>query len=248
MACPVGRLWDAAKEAFLATRPLQVPDCFHTQTRHVTWDVHNISGRDPEQSSRGVEAIVEVTRSLKAAFLTLLPPVFKLLAPSQISPAPVPFTSPKSFDKQPTSRILSKCLWNAGLLLWSRRDRYKQNQQSFPGASIRGVTTKSHCSSSNITTSMEDAHNPDLPLSSEMGFPPPALGKRAHTNGSNANGVGRAGSEPIDASALTQALKDFEDARRTRDRTPTASPSRKRQRIYGDRSVISFSRCAVFAI
>jgi len=95
---------------------------------------------------------------------------------------------------------------------------------------------------------MEDAHISDLASPTEMGLPPPALGKRAHTNRSNANGIDRAGSEPIDANALTQALKDFEDARRTRDRTPTASPSRKRQRIYGDRSVILFTGCAVFAI
>lgn len=95
---------------------------------------------------------------------------------------------------------------------------------------------------------MEGAHNPDLALPTEIGLLPPALGKRAHTNGSNANAVGRAGSEPIDASALTQALKDFEGARRTRDRTPTASPSRKRQRIYGDRLVISVLRCAASAI
>ena len=84
---------------------------------------------------------------------------------------------------------------------------------------------------------MENTTSSDLGSPAEIGDPPPTLGKRAHTNGNTVNGAGRAGSEPIDPSALTQALKDFEDARRTRDRTPNASPSRKRQRIYGDRSV-----------
>lgn len=47
----------------------------------------------------------------------------------------------------------------------------------------------------------------------------------------------RTTSGPIDADALAKALKDFEDAGRPRERTPGTSPSRKRQRVYGDRSV-----------
>lgn len=42
-------------------------------------------------------------------------------------------------------------------------------------------------------------------------------------------------SEPIDAAALSKALGHIEQAGRVRERTPTASPSRKRPRIYGDR-------------
>lgn len=42
-------------------------------------------------------------------------------------------------------------------------------------------------------------------------------------------------SEPVDPSALSKALEQFEQAGRVRERTPTASPSRKRARIYGDR-------------
>lgn len=41
----------------------------------------------------------------------------------------------------------------------------------------------------------------------------------------------------MDPTALSKALKDMEDAGRVRERTPGASPSRKRQRVYGDRSV-----------
>lgn len=43
------------------------------------------------------------------------------------------------------------------------------------------------------------------------------------------------GSDSINPDALTRALKDFEDAGRQRERTPGSSPSRKRQRVYGDR-------------
>jgi len=43
------------------------------------------------------------------------------------------------------------------------------------------------------------------------------------------------GAEAIDPSALNKALRDFEDAGRHRDVTPGGSPSRKRQRVYGDR-------------
>ncbi|KAI9681480.1 MAG: substrate-specific activator of APC-dependent proteolysis [Caeruleum heppii] len=60
--------------------------------------------------------------------------------------------------------------------------------------------------------------------------------KRNHINGiaSNAHEVGTAS---VDAAALNKALLDFEEAGRQRDRTPTGSPSRKRQRVYGDRFI-----------
>lgn len=45
----------------------------------------------------------------------------------------------------------------------------------------------------------------------------------------------RNGSEHVDADALTMALKEYEEAGRRRERTPGTSPSRKRQRVYGDR-------------
>jgi len=48
-------------------------------------------------------------------------------------------------------------------------------------------------------------------------------------------GSGTVGGEAIDPTALKKALKDFEDAGRQRDVTPGGSPSRKRQRVYGDR-------------
>lgn len=50
-------------------------------------------------------------------------------------------------------------------------------------------------------------------------------------------GVESAASKPLDPNALSNRLKEMEDAGRVRERTPGASPSRKRQRTYGDRSV-----------
>jgi len=43
----------------------------------------------------------------------------------------------------------------------------------------------------------------------------------------------------IDPDALAKALRDYEDAGNRRERTPGTSPSRKRQRVYGDRLVPS---------
>ena len=63
------------------------------------------------------------------------------------------------------------------------------------------------------------------------------MGKRVHLHAQGVSGAERAGSEPVDPNALTKALKDMEGAPQTRERTPGASPSRKRQRVYGDRSV-----------
>lgn len=66
--------------------------------------------------------------------------------------------------------------------------------------------------------------------------PPPVT---ADKQGSNRDGAGGREVEAIDANALTKALKDFAQEGRTRERTPTGSPSRKRQRVYGDRSAPS---------
>lgn len=84
-------------------------------------------------------------------------------------------------------------------------------------------------------TNMENSLTPAL-VSPNVNTPPAAT-KRNPTNGHITNGAERAGSEPVDPTALSKALKDMEDAGRVRERTPGASPSRKRQRVYGDRSV-----------
>jgi cell division cycle 20-like protein 1, cofactor of APC complex len=45
----------------------------------------------------------------------------------------------------------------------------------------------------------------------------------------------RSESQPVDPDALARALKEYDEAGRRRERTPGTSPSRKRQRVYGDR-------------
>ncbi|KAH8694133.1 putative cell cycle regulatory protein [Talaromyces proteolyticus] len=44
-------------------------------------------------------------------------------------------------------------------------------------------------------------------------------------------------SDAVDPVALANALKDYDEAGRRRERTPGTSPSRKRQRVYGDRFI-----------
>ncbi len=85
-------------------------------------------------------------------------------------------------------------------------------------------------------TGAEEIHTPTLISPPESKTPPTATHKRNQTdftfNGSDRN------SAPVDASQLSRALELFEQAGKVRERTPTASPSRKRQRIYGYRCVI----------
>ena len=71
--------------------------------------------------------------------------------------------------------------------------------------------------------------------------PPPQAEKRKSDRKATDDGVRSdratvaAVADPIDPNVLSKALKDFEDAGRHRDVTPGGSPSRKRQRVYGDR-------------
>ena len=72
--------------------------------------------------------------------------------------------------------------------------------------------------------------------------PPPAGEKRksdrkaVEENARHNRASGTPSADAIDPNALSKALmKEFEDAGRPRDVTPGGSPSRKRQRVYGDR-------------
>lgn len=72
--------------------------------------------------------------------------------------------------------------------------------------------------------------------------PPPQAEKRKSDRKATGDSVRSdrpsvpSGVDSIDPSALSKALlKEFEDAGRHRDVTPGGSPSRKRQRVYGDR-------------
>ncbi|KAI9771836.1 MAG: substrate-specific activator of APC-dependent proteolysis [Geoglossum simile] len=66
-------------------------------------------------------------------------------------------------------------------------------------------------------------------------------GNRNHTNGqAMGDGIDRrklSTGEVVDPDALSRALREFERAGRQRERTPGGSPSRKRQRVYGDRFI-----------
>ncbi|KAL4951745.1 WD40-repeat-containing domain protein [Aspergillus filifer] len=68
---------------------------------------------------------------------------------------------------------------------------------------------------------------PSMPSKTTLFYPESsgAQHTRRHTSGA------------IDPNALTRALKEYDDAGRSRERTPGASPSRKRQRVYGDRFI-----------
>jgi hypothetical protein len=80
---------------------------------------------------------------------------------------------------------------------------------------------------------------PALPSASEGIIASVSSGtKRAHTNGIMGRDYERDGSEAVDADSLSRALEEVRDAGRSREKTPTSSPSRKRQRIYGDRLVV----------
>lgn len=102
---------------------------------------------------------------------------------------------------------------------------------------MRETTIESGYSSAIMPGTIEDSRSPAFVSPPDITTPPLMTGKRNHLNGTLAHGKERAGSEPIDPSALSKALKDFEEAGNMRERTPGGSPSRKRQRIYGDRLV-----------
>ena len=79
-----------------------------------------------------------------------------------------------------------------------------------------------------------DLHTPTLISPPETRTPPTATHQHHQSNGSRTQRGGR-GSAAVDADILSSALKQFEDTGHQRDHTPGGSPSRKRQRVYGDR-------------
>ncbi len=147
--------------------------------------------------------------------------------------------SPVSVDRQST---FADGFWRAQGLFLCYMPRFPPSQSTSlaqsPFAkrriSFASTALESFPHPSPITT-MEESHTPNL-VSPDTKTPPAAT-KRNPANGFSMNGAERAGSEPVDPTALSKALKDMEDAGRVRERTPGASPSRKRQRVYGDRLV-----------
>ncbi|KAK3174411.1 hypothetical protein OEA41_001657 [Lepraria neglecta] len=102
---------------------------------------------------------------------------------------------------------------------------------------MRETTLESQITSSLTSKTMENSHTPTVVSPAGTRTPPLATNKRNHLTGQITNGAERAGSEPVDPTALSKALKEMGDTGGVRERTPGASPSRKRQRVYGDRFI-----------
>lgn len=95
--------------------------------------------------------------------------------------------------------------------------------------------------------SVEISARPITPsLPTPVGSKTPPTIPRREFGESSTNLHTRRTSEAMEADALSRRLKEFESAGsiRTRERTPGRSPSRKRQRVYGDRYAITL-QCAV---
>lgn len=89
----------------------------------------------------------------------------------------------------------------------------------------RGVGRGARPAATHIVSPPGSRTPPSMPAKTTLFFPEPTGAQHTSRHSSGA----------IDPNALTKALRDFEDAGRSRERTPGASPSRKRQRVYGDR-------------
>ena len=77
---------------------------------------------------------------------------------------------------------------------------------------------------------MDSLDTPSLVSPPESKTPPTLKTGKCQTNGGQ-----QSRSTSVDPNALSLALKNFEDVNSHRERTPGPSPSRKRQRVYGDR-------------
>ena len=100
---------------------------------------------------------------------------------------------------------------------------------------MKETTTESHeISTFSRTTEESNARALGSPPQTNL---PSAINKNDYLNEKTMNGRDRQGSEAVDADALSKALRDFEEAGQVKERTPVGSPHRKRQRVYGDRSV-----------
>lgn len=87
---------------------------------------------------------------------------------------------------------------------------------------------------SDLLDTAERPRTPSLPTPVGSKTPPTISSKRLLDRPETMSAVQRA-TEAMEADALNRRLKEIENAGRQRDRTPGRSPSRKRQRVYGDR-------------
>lgn len=106
----------------------------------------------------------------------------------------------------------------------SKEPNLQENRRAAGGASS-AKTSAAGANGLSIVSPPGSRTPPSMPAKKTLFFPDNLGGRQRNQNGS----------EPIDPDALTKALKEYEDAGRPRERTPGTSPSRKRQRVYGDR-------------
>lgn len=106
-------------------------------------------------------------------------------------------------------------------------DRSQDTEAGLRAGKTTAGTTRSQASNTraaNIVSPPGSKTPPSMPIKRTILYPDNIGGPRAQD-----------GSEPVDANALAKALKDFDEGGVGRERTPGASPCRKRQRVYGDR-------------
>lgn len=102
---------------------------------------------------------------------------------------------------------------------------------------MRETTIESHFLSTTISRTMQH-HTPTLASPPDTTTSPPGIvGKRTHSKTDTIKSREREGSEAIDAAMLSAKLNEFKEDARSREVTPGGSPSRKRPRLYADRSV-----------
>ena len=105
---------------------------------------------------------------------------------------------------------------------------------------MRETEIESNHISATAATTVDGLDPPALASPPQTETPPITVGKRSLGNIKLSNGLERGVSEPVDAGALSQALRGVDKAGSLTQRTLGGSPSRKRQRIWGDRLVTSF--------
>jgi cell division cycle 20-like protein 1, cofactor of APC complex len=91
-----------------------------------------------------------------------------------------------------------------------------------------------------VTNAANPLNTPPVNTPSGAMTPSPAMekrrGERSAIPDQTKSGRPRSRDTAVDPNALSKALmKEFEETGRPRNVTPSGSPSRKRQRIYGDR-------------
>ncbi|EYE99244.1 WD40 repeat domain-containing protein [Aspergillus ruber CBS 135680] len=109
----------------------------------------------------------------------------------------------------------------------SKRDSETVTAGRSAAARSNGKSSRTGTNALNIASPPGTRTPPSMPSKKTLFFPETMSGRKKS----------QTGQDLIDPDALTKALRDYEDAGHRRERTPGTSPSRKRQRVYGDRFI-----------